>query len=305
MKSYNENKLAPVCIFTYKRVDSLKQCIAKLKECQLSKQTEVFIFNDGAKYNKDEDAIKAVRDYLYTVDGFKSIELSFSSINKGLAKSIITGVSEIIKKYGKVIVLEDDLVVSPNFLVFINQSLNFYADNLKVFSISGFSLPFKIPQYFTDDVYFLPRASSWGWASWLDRWEKIDWAVSDYKEFANNKKKIKMFNEGGSDMAGMLKKQMQGTIDSWAIRWCYHQYKMKSYTAYPVISKVDNIGFTPEATNTHVYNRHKTNLDLSGTCDFILPHSVFPDKKMQKQFQHFYSIQSRIIGKIKTLLFRK
>jgi hypothetical protein len=293
---------SPVCIFSYKRLDSLKQCIEKLKKCNLSEQTEVFIFNDGPKHTKDEIAINEVRNYLQSVNGFKTIELIFSTTNKGLANSIITGVTLVIEKYGSVIVLEDDLIVSPNFLEYMNKSLQFYANNPVVFSISGFSLPFKIPKNFTDDVYFLPRASSWGWASWLDRWEKIDWMITDYREFAGNKKQVKKFNEGGSDMSGMLKKQMNGAIDSWAIRWCYHQYKMKTYTAYPVISKVDNIGFTADATNTHVYNRHRTKLDLDGKYDFILPHTVFPNKKFLLQFQQFYSIKSRIIGKIKTIL---
>jgi len=297
-----QNYLAPVCIFCYKRLDSLKSCIEKLLECKLSGETEVFIFSDGAKYIKDENEITEIRSYLQTIKGFKNVQLSFSEKNKGLAMSIITGVSGILKKYGRVIVLEDDLIASANFLVYMNQNLNFYANNSAVFSISGYSLPLKVPKNFKDDVYFLPRASSWGWASWVDRWEKIDWDMKDYAYFSNNKKLIKSFNIGGSDMAGMLKKQQQGIIDSWAIRWCYHQFKMDSYTAYPIISKIDNIGFTSEATNTNVYNRHKTPLDLHCKYDFVLPNKVTVNNEFLLQFQHFYSIKSRLIGKIKTII---
>jgi len=300
-----ENKLAPVCVFSYKRLDSLKECIENLKLCRYSEETELFIFNDGPKNPKDETIIEEVRTYLKKVKGFKTIELYFSPTNRGLANSIISGVTSVIEKYGKVIVLEDDLIVTPNFLTFMNQTLDFYKENADVFSISGFSLPLKAPENFKYDVYFLPRACSWGWATWKEKWQQVDWTISDYNTFSRNKKSIADFNNGGSDLSGMLKKQMEGKIDSWAIRWCYNQFKMHSYTAYPVISKVNNMGFNSEATNTYVYNRHKTNLDLEGGDTFNLPVTIVPDQKYLKQFQDFYSLSSRFIGKLKTILMRK
>ncbi|RZK16317.1 MAG: glycosyltransferase [Flavobacterium sp.] len=290
--------LAPVLIFSYKRLSCLRESISSLKANPLAFQTDLYIFSDGWKTDLERESVEDVRKYIENLRGFKKVTLKKSDHNKGLAASIIDGVSEILKEKGRVIVLEDDLVVSPNFLNYMNAALSTYEENRKVFSISGYTFPVLVPPNYNSDVYFTQRASSWGWATWSDRWLNIDWEVKSYNAFANNKKERKAFNKMGSDLATMLDKQMNGIINSWAIRWCYHQFKMSSYSVYPVVSKVRNIGFGAEATHTFDYfNRFETLLDTSGRTEFNFVEPQL-NKTLLKQFANRYSVSTRAKYKI-------
>ncbi len=294
--------VAPILLFTYNRLDSLKKTVSALQDNYLAKESELYIFSDSAKNKEDALLVSEVRNYLKTIDGFKSVKVVESETNKGLANSIISGVSKIFEDYDKIIVLEDDLITSSNFLAFMNQSLEFYEDFKKIYSIAGFS--FRIKGLPADQVYFTKRASSWGWATWKDRWQQIDWAVEDYPDFKINKKERSNFNRMGSDMAGMLDKQMKGKINSWAIRWCYHQFKQNYYTVYPAVSKVQNIGFGKGATHTKdSHNRYHTDLDESGNTKFIFSSHIETDPKIFKQVIVYYSIPFRLRYKLLNLFF--
>jgi hypothetical protein len=150
-----------------------------------------------------------------------------------------------------------------------------------------------------DESYFTRRASSWGWATWKDRWNGVDWDVTDYDAFSKSKLSRRAFNEMGSDMAGMLDKQMHGQINSWAIRWCYHQFKYSMYTVFPSLSKIRNIGFSEEATHTKDrFNRFKTQLDATDNVVFNFPDKLKLEKKIIRQFTRPFSIRERIKYKL-------
>jgi hypothetical protein len=277
---------SPIILFTYKRLDTLKQSVEALQKNYLAPESELIIFSDAAKDQKDYEAVQNVRDYIKTIKGFKSIAIHEASQNKGLANSIIQGVSMILENYDSVIVLEDDLVSSPNFLNYMNNALRFYKNQENLFSIAGYSLPIKCDSKI--DIYYTQRASSWGWATWKDRWEIIDWTVSDYDTFKKDKSKRKLFNRMGSDMFSMLDKQMTGKLDSWAIRWCF--------------SKIVNVGFTPDASNTkEKFNRFKTILDSGIQTDFSFSSEIRLDTKTIKQFVKPFTMASRIKYKILNL----
>jgi hypothetical protein len=291
------HKLAPIVLFTYNRLDTLKLTIESLQKNYLANKSDLIIFSDCNKNNFDKLEVQNVRTYLKLIDGFKSVTVHESPINKGLANSIIGGITTVFETYDKVIVLEDDLVCSPNFLNFMNDSLNFYEDNPQIFSITGFSIPIKTNSVF--DEYFTQRSSSWGWATWKDRWGIIDWEVIDYNSFKKNKVQRTEFNKMGSDMASMLDRQMIGKINSWAIRWCYHQFKNKLYSVHPVESKIINIGFSSEASNTkEKINRYKTKLDLTAKSNFNFSNETLLDSEIIKQFTKPYSLISRFKFKL-------
>lgn len=292
-----EYDFAPILLFVYKRLDTLQHTIQTLQRNFLAKESDLYIFSDGAKALKDGAGVTAVRDYIRTIEGFKSIYIIESPANKGLANSIIDGVSQVIKEYKKVIVLEDDLITSSNFLLYMNQCLDYYKSNPKVFSVSGFS--FIIKGLNDQDIYFTQRASSWSWATWNDRWIEVDWEVKDYSSFRKDIRKRWAFNKMGSDMAGMLDKQMSGKMDSWAIRWCYHQFKQQSYTVFPAYSKVQNIGFMNDATHTRdITSRYATELDNTSNMVFNFTDHIQLEPAIIKQFTSHYSISSRIKYKI-------
>lgn len=296
--------LAPIVLFTYKRLDTLKLTIDALKKNYLARDSDLIIFSDAAKGEKDRMAVEKVRSYLQTIEGFKSVQIHQANVNKGLANSIIDGVTEILKMHESVIVLEDDLVSSPNFMNYMNEALTFYRDNSKVFSIAGYSRPMVFEA--ESDIYFTQRSSSWGWATWRDRWEKIDWTAKAYETFKGDQQKRKQFNQMGSDMSSMLDKQMTGLLDSWAIRWCFHQFINDLYSVHPLVSKIENVGFTPDASNTNEkFNRFKTNLDQGGHIEFTFSNEVNLDRKVIRQFIKPFTIVSRMKYKFLNLLPRK
>ena len=210
-------KTAPVLLFTYKRYESLKDPVHALQQNLLAKESDLYIFSDGCKKDEDKEQVNKVRDFIKTISGFRKIEITEQEKNKGLANSIIDGVSSVMQFSDSVIVLEDDLYTTPNFLTFMNDALATYLDKPKVFSISGYSFNLGESSADNHDAYFVSRGWSWGWATWKDRWDKIDWQVKDYESFRTDKRKRKEFAKGGTDLNIMLHRQVNGLIDSWAI----------------------------------------------------------------------------------------
>ncbi|MBB3054361.1 glycosyltransferase [Mucilaginibacter gotjawali] len=295
--------LAPIIIFTYKRLGTLKQTIGTLKDNPLASKSELFIFSDGPKNENDTNSVNQVRDYIKQIDGFKSVKYVFSETNKGLASSVISGVSDVFKTYNSAIVLEDDLLLTPNFLAFMNQALDTYTSSNKVFSISGYSFSLNPSSKNDDDAYFLNRGWSWGWATWKDRWEQIDWEVKDYPEFEKSIAQKKAFNKGGSDLSAMLHKQMTNKLDSWGIRWLYHQFRINGLTLYPKNSKILNIGFDNQATHTTGSDsRYIPELDTSLKETFKFPDRVEITQHYQNAFQRKMGIASRIKSRIDTAI---
>jgi hypothetical protein len=292
---------APIVLFVYNRVTELKKTVKFLQANFMADQSELYIFSDGSKNKIDFEKVQGVREYIKTITGFSNIYIIENEGNKGLANSIIDGVTEVIKKHGKVIVLEDDLITSPNFLDFMNQALVFYKNDPEILSLSGYTLDLpSLPG--NKDYYFGYRASSWGWGCWLDRWEKIDWEVEDYEEFIKIKSLQNKFNRGGSDMTKMLKRQQRGEIDSWAIRFCYHQFKEDLKTVFPTQSKIESIGFSNEATHTAGTKRFVTPLDEGDKRKFSFEKFDGLDKTLVYEFKDKFSIKARLFDKIHKFL---
>jgi hypothetical protein len=299
------NIYSPILLFTYKRLDTLKKTVASLAENELANQSELFIFSDGAKIPSDDIIVAQVREFLKTVKGFKKITIYESNRNKGLATSIIDGVTLILQSFDTVIVLEDDLGTTPNFLTFMNSCLDNFKAHRDAFSVSGYSFNLGISTDFQEDAYFLNRGWSWGWGTWKDRWENVDWDVKDYDLFKNDATARKRFSKGGSDLNKMLDMQMNGQLDSWAIRWFYHQFKINGLTIYPVFSKVFNNGFDNLATHTNgSITRYLPLLDNEFKNEFKFPEKVILSQDYQHRFLSKMGIWSRLKSKLETVIIR-
>jgi hypothetical protein len=281
-------QLAPIILFVYNRTEHTKKTVDALKLNKFASDSLLYIFADGNKNESDKMSVKAIRDYIQSITGFKEINITLRDKNIGLAESVISGVTEIINQYGKVIVLEDDIITSPYFLKFMNEALDFYKDGARIFTISGYNFPIKIPKSYQHRIYISPRPSSWGWATWKDRWEKVDWEISDYDEFVDNKERIKKFNQGGDDLSRMLKKQMSGKINSWAIRWAYAHYHSKGYCLFPVNSFAKNIGADSSGVHTKKTNKFSVNIYDKEYQDYLL-HYPEMNYELLKNFQKFFS----------------
>lgn len=254
--------LAPICLFVYNRLKVTQMTVRALQKNYLALESDLVIFSDGAKNEAGKEKVNAVRRYIHTIKGFKSVTVVEAPQNKGLGTSIIEGVSQTVKTYGKTIVLEDDLYTTPNFLDYMNQALDFYQNHPNIISICGYGLKIKRPENYTSYFYLYGRSSSWGWATWQDQWETVDWEIKDWEEFKSDKKAIKAFNYNGSDMFRMLKSVVEGGGNTWAIRFCYAQFKQKKYSLMPFTSFVENMGFDTEGTNTkYRFSRFKTQMN--------------------------------------------
>lgn len=296
-----DSDLAPICLFVYNRLQETRETIRALKDNPLAKESELFIYSDGPKDKIDTKKVLKLRCFLSKIKGFKSLTIIEAKKNQGLADSIISGVTKVLERYSKVIVLEDDLVTASNFLDFMNSALKFY-DPSTIFCISGFTLDLNILKDKKEDVYFGPRASSWGWGVWKLNWDDIDWKVETYPEFRKSRTKKRSFNKGGSDLSAMLKNQVNGRIDSWAIRFCYEQFLDKKPTVFPTKSKVQNIGFSKEATHTSGAKHFITNIDTELKVDFNFRDFNGYDPDILNQVKKVYSIRQRIINKIRKVI---
>lgn len=289
---------APIVLFAFNRLEPLKACVASLLTNTEASETDLIVFVDGPRANKNGEAekVKAVRRFAQDITGFNSVETHFSEANKGLGPSIIEGVTDVINRYGKAIIIEDDLIASRNMLAYVNQGLDKYEKNPEVFSISAYSNRVKAPKGYEYDAYFAPRSTSWGWATWKDRWMSCDWELKDWDAVYKN---AKSFNRwGGSDCFGMLKGWKEGSNKSWAIRFCYNQFVQDRVSLFPLVSKIDNEGFDGNGTNCTVYNRFKFDFDESGTKEFRMPESFEVDSTLRREAMKYHTISIRVFSQL-------
>lgn len=283
---------APIILFVYSRPDHTLKTLNALAENELAKESELFIFCDGPKNDKAKEKNDIVKEVIKNEEQknrFKKTTVFVSETNKGLATSIISGVSKIIDEYGCCIVLEDDHITSPHFLEYMNLCLDKYESNKKIWSISGFTYPLKSVLKDEDPVYLSYRACSHGWATWKDRWQDIDWQVKDFSELKASLRKRHLFNRGGNDLFRMLKHQMKGERDSWAIRFCYAQSKRDMLTVYPKYSFIKNIGFDGSGTHCEAVAKEKADAFRS---DFTV--STIPEVKLKKNVVKEFKVQYKI-----------
>ncbi len=282
--------LAPIILFVYARPIETQKTIEALSKNYLAKETEIIVFSDGPKTPNLEDAVSSVRKIVKSITGFKGVRIIEREKNLGLGNSIISGVTEVFKTYNKIIVLEDDLITSANFLNFLNSSLNEYEQNKRVFSVTGYTYQMNIEEKYQFDNYFSPRCESLGWGTWKDRWIKADWDIKDFKIFLKNKSELKKFDKIGSDLIGMLLRQRLGKLDSWAVRWCYTHFKNDALCSYPIISKIVHIGEGGEAT--HVKSQVKiltTEIDQQLKTEYNFNKKVFTESSILDQYKKLFN----------------
>jgi len=220
----------------------------------LSAGSLLHIFADGPKQGAsaaDLQKITETRQLLKEKKWCGEVIVHESKVNKGLANSVIDGVTQVLEQYGKVIVLEDDLVLAKGFLTYMNTALDKYNEQEQVMQVSGHCFPVeKIPQ--SNSSFFIPLTTSWGWGTWKRAWDKFDKNALGYERLRTDRELEKNFNLGGAyPYSQMLMTQMEsGKIDSWAIRWWWKFFLEKGVCLYPDRSLVNNIGFDSEGTHT-------------------------------------------------------
>ena len=238
---------APILLFTYNRLNHTQHCIKSLQQNLLAQDSELFIYSDAAKTKEQEDEVQAVRSYLHTIQGFKQITIIEREENWGLACNIIDGVTTRVNAYGKVIVLEDDLIVAPHFLEFMNDALEVYKDEPRVGHIQACDFT-KNPSL--PDTFLIKWTGSWGWATWDRAWKHFNPDGKALLAELESKKLTYTFDFNGKyGFTRMLRRQIEGKNNSWAIRWNASLFLKNILSLNVGRSLVQNVGFDGSGTN--------------------------------------------------------
>ena len=241
------NNYAPILLFVYNRPEHLKQLIASLQANAEAAQSMLFIYTDAARNKADEEQVNKVREVIRHIDGFASIEVVERATNWGLARNIIGGVTEQIRRYGRVIVLEDDLVVAPYFLRFMNDALEAYKDEPQVGHIQAcdFTQDASLP-----DTFLIKFTGSWGWATWERAWQHFNPDGQALLDELESRRLTRRFDFNGNyRFTRMLRRQVQGKNNSWAIRWNASLFLKDILSLNVGRSLVQNNGF--DGSGTH------------------------------------------------------
>ncbi|MEA2512437.1 MAG: hypothetical protein QOJ59_1924 [Thermomicrobiales bacterium] len=244
-----KNQWAPVALFIYNRPDHVRRTIASLRGCDGFAASPVYVFADGPKTEEDDRVVHAARAVARDLLGDRATFIEQAS-NRGLANSIIAGVTQLCDQFGRVIVVEDDLLLSPRFLRFVNEGLERYRDEPRVMQISGhiYDVP-TLRDY--AEALFLPLTTSWGWGTWQRSWQLFDERAGGWEAFLRNRQACRRFDlDGRFSYSRMLEAQMRGKRDSWAIRWYYSVFNRGGLVLFPPRSLVQNAGL--DGSGTHI-----------------------------------------------------
>ncbi|MHA1755359.1 MAG: glycosyltransferase [Promethearchaeota archaeon] len=291
---------APIVLFVYNRPWHTRQTVEALKKNNLAKDSNLFIFSDGPKNEEDIRDIEKVRKYIKTIDGFKNINIIEREKNYGLANSIINGITEIVNRYGKIIVLEDDCVPSDNFIAFMEKCFDKYENNEKVMNVTGYSLPINISSDYPYDIYFSYRSSSWGWGTWRRAWQCFERNKSILEEIKKSSNLRKKINRAGEDLIPMLKNQIDGKLDSWAVFWSINIIKNDGVCVNPIKSKIKNIGHDRTGIHCGLSNRYIVKTIKEDISLLNLPDEIIINDIIVKRYKKFFSPSLK--NKVKKIL---
>ena len=299
------NILAPIVVFTYNRPEHTLRTVDALLNNPLANDSDIIIYSDSARTTNHQNAVNEVRNYLSTITGFRSIKVIHRDKNLGLAESIIQGVTEVLQESEKVIVLEDDMVVAPYFLEYMNEALDQFVDDDRVISVHGYVFPvdIKLPE-----AFFIQGADCWGWATWRRGWEIFEPNGQFLLDELMRRHLIQEFDYNGAyPFSNMLKDQVKGANDSWAIRWHASAFLAGKLTLYPGRSLVHNSG--NDGSGTHCGTSDSMDIKLSETKINLNNIAVESSRIGREAFEIFFrqsqkSLLHRLLEKAKCM-FRK
>ncbi|PNE28422.1 glycosyl transferase [Tannerella sp. oral taxon 808] len=277
-------RLAPIVLFTYNRPVHTRQTIDALLKNEYASESDLIIFSDAPKNCVAEDGVRQTRAYLRGITGFRSIKLIERAENMGLAANIIDGVTQVVNEYGRIIVLEDDLLTSPYFLKYMNEALSMYEHADEVISVHGYVYPVKklLPENF-----FLIHTDSLGWGTWKDKWVYFNPNGEELLRQLTQKRLLRQFNFDGSyDFVKMLRRQIKGENNSWAIRWYASAFLNNKLSLYPGRSLIFHNG--SDGSGTNYGGDSALDVELSDRPILLNPLAFHEDSKAKQAFIHYF-----------------
>jgi hypothetical protein len=282
--------LAPVALFVFNRPHHTRQAVESLLANRGSERTELFIFSDGPRAVADTDDVAEVRKYLRTIEGFLRTTIIERDRNVGLANSIIGGVTEVVNRFGRVIVMEDDLVTSPYFLRYMNDALERYQDEERVMHVSGYMFPIRPADL--GETFFIKAMLCWGWGTWARAWNcyRRDADSVDRQFTAQMKREFNL--DDANDFWGQVEANRSGRIDTWAIFWYASIFLKNGLCLNPTVSFVHNIGHDGSGTNCGDVGAIGEKLNHQPVADW--PPSVVEDRVAAARLARYFKESSRL-----------
>ena len=223
--------LAPIVLFTYNRLKNTRETIRCLLANAEAAASDLIVFSDAPKQAGAGESVAAVRAYLHSITGFRSIRIVERQSNYGLVRNITSGVTEVVNQYGCVIVLEDDHSVSPYFLKYMNEGLERLADREDIVSIHGYMYPHRTP---LPEAFLIKGADCWGWATWKRAWDLFSPDAAHLcQEIVRQGRQAEFDFNGSYPYLQMLKDQADGKAGSWAVCWYASAFLQDKFTVYP------------------------------------------------------------------------
>lgn len=292
-------KYAPIIVPVYHRVHAFRRCIESLKANSLAKESDLFIVSDAPVCLEHKPLIDEVRRYAKTIRGFNKVCLIFHDKNLGSFDSPFEGISLALQDNESFIYLEDDIVVSSNFLRYMNDGLQTYKDDPLIYSICGFCPSFSIPSNYKEDVWFSPMHNPWGYATWKDKLEKVDYSSYNRYSALKQNHKLKKFMSVGFYIKGILIADSKGEINAGDLRVYYHMFQHNMCSVFPVVSKTQNWGF--DGTGEHCGNKEvwwaKPELDTRNQPTMFIPFNGYNEVLLRNHRKFQDKINGGLIAK--------
>ena len=289
LESHERKSFAPLLVSVYTRLQYLRQCIDSLLANRESIDTDLYVVSDAANSAADSEKVRLVREFVSRIDGFRSVTLMARERNLGSFESVTSAIDSVLAKHGRVIFLEDDNVVSRNFLRFLNDCLDFYKDDPSIFAVCGYNYPVRMPKLYHFDVYKWQGFSAWGVGLWREKWMKISWGYEGLEEILADKSKVRTINSvAGHYLPRFVRRRDLGEQIGDSII-SYNILLRNQYSIFPVVSKVRNIGH--DGTGEHcgfsdIYVKQA--LDTGG--DYTLVKGIGTDERVNRVLRKHFRI---------------
>ncbi|GGB29205.1 sugar transferase [Mucilaginibacter rubeus] len=275
--------LAPIALFVYNRPDHTRRTISYLQQNLLADESRLYIFCDAAKTDADKPKVEQVRQLVKDVSVFKSVKIILRNHNLGLAESIISGVTQLVYEYGKVIVFEDDLLSSPYTLQYFNDALTKYANQEQVMHIGAYM--YNLHDKKLPETFFYRAATSWGWATWARAWKNFEPDVDKLIAQFDTLKIARFSIEGKMNFWKQIEQFKAGKNNSWAIRWYASIFLKNGLTLNPSQSLIQNIGH--DGTGVHSNKEDMYHVQMARKQVMQFPDTIEENEEAYKAIKNF------------------
>lgn len=296
---------APVAVFAFNRPEPLSLVLERIAKADSVASRDIIIYIDGPRNARDvpkiAETVNVINSFAKTV--LPNIIIRQREVNLGCQNNISSAITEVVAAYGKVVVVEDDVLISRHFLRYMDEALEMYEHDQRIWGINGHQCPYmRLPRTYKDDIYLSPRNLCTGWGTWDDRWNKVDMDITDWKAFISSKKNVERLILAGCDLMRLLSLHYDRKLNSWALPCTYYMVKHGLYMVEPRYSLTKNVGFGIDSVHNpklemawlhqKYYNFHP-DLDIN----------IKPSSEVLDKFRYVFN-DNRILHRITRKLYR-